>query len=268
MNILQRCGAVLLLVGSALGVVLCLGALIGMWVVHQPAKELVGDTLDSLDSYLTLGQQTIQQVSDRTTRLRTVLDGARQELGERGDAARGTITTRVSAALQEASGALASLRNVIQTLSSGVATVNRTLERLARLPGVVPPTLPADLQALEQRLSTLGDRVDALGATVSDASLDRTILTDRLGAVSGELRDMDDLLEQLTARLATAKATTASAKATASTAITLVSVGLSLLFLLFGIGQVSLGILAWRWLRTGPVGASSGLVAPVGARAG
>src|SRR3954451_10634042 len=163
MNVLRRCGAALLLVGSALGVVLCLAGLIGVWAVHQPAKEFVGDTLDTLDSYLALANQTVQQVGDRTTRLRTTLDGARQELGERGDAARGALTTRVSAALQEASGALASLRNVIHTVSTTVATLNRTLERLARLPGVVPPTLPDDLQALEQRLSTLGDRVDALG---------------------------------------------------------------------------------------------------------
>jgi chromosome segregation ATPase len=268
MNVLRRCGAALLLVGSALGVALCLGGLIGVWVVHQPAREIVGDTFDTLDSHLTLASQTVQQVRDRTTQLRTTLDGARQELGATGDAARGAITARLTPALQEASTTLASLRGVIQALSNSVATVNRTLGHLARLPGVVPPTLPDDLQTLEQRLSTLGDRVDALGATVSDVSLDLPRLTDRLGAVSGELRDLDERLDQWMARLATAQTAMASAKATASTAIDLASVGLSLLLVLFGVGQVSLGVQAWRWLQTRPVGASPGLVAPAGARAG
>jgi ABC-type transporter Mla subunit MlaD len=247
---------------------LCLGALIGVWVVHQPAKEIVGDTVDTLDSYLTLANQTVEQVGDRTTRLRTTLDDARQELGARGDAARGAITARVTVALQEASATLASLRNVLQALSTSVATVNRTLGHLARLPGVGPPTLPDDLQALEQRLRTIGDHVDTLGATVADVSLDLPSVTDRLGAVSGELQDLDERLDQWTARLATARTAMVSAKATASTAIDLISVGLSLLLVLFGAGQVSLGVQAWRWLHPGSVGASRGLMTPVGARTG
>ncbi|HEY7066999.1 MAG TPA: hypothetical protein VII06_36375 [Chloroflexota bacterium] len=268
MNMLRRGGAALLLVCSALGVVLCVGALIGVWVVHQPAKETVADALDTLDSYLTLANQTVQQVSDRTTRLRTSLNGARRDLGAGGDAGRGAITDRLTATLQGASATLASLRNVLQALSASVATVNRTLEHLARLPGVVLPTLPADLQTLEQRVSTIGDHVDALGATVSDVRVNLTSLTDQVGAVAGELQDLDERLDQWRERLATAQAATASAKATASRAIDLASVGLSLLLVLFGVGQVSLGIQAWRWLQPRPAGASAGVVTPLGAHTG
>jgi septal ring factor EnvC (AmiA/AmiB activator) len=268
MNVLRRCGAALLLVCSLLGFALCLGGVIGVWIVHQPAKEFVGDTLDTLDSYLTLASQTVQQVNDRTTRLRTTLDNAREELNARGVAERGAITARLTPALQEASGTLVSLGNVMQALSNSMATANRALGHMARLPGFVPPTLPDDLQTLEQRLSTIADRVDTLGATVSDASVQLASLTDRLRAVQTELQDLDQQLDQWTARLATAQTTIASAKATAPTVIDLASVGLSLLFVLFGVGQVSLGILAWRWLQPGSVGAASGLVSPTGAGAG
>src|SRR5262245_21226257 len=108
MNVLRRCGAAVLLVVSALGVVLCLGGVIGVWVFHQPAKEFVGDTLDTLDSYVTLANQTVQQVTDRATRLRTTLDSARGELNARG-IERGAITARLTPALQEASVTLVSL---------------------------------------------------------------------------------------------------------------------------------------------------------------
>jgi len=249
MNVLRRGGAVLLLLCSALGVALCLGGVVGVWVVHQPAKEVVGDTLDTLDSYLMLANQTVQQVGDRMTRLRTTLDGARRDLVAGGDAGRGAITARVTAALQEASAALTTLRNTVQAVSTGVATVNRALGHLARIPGVVPPTLPDDLQALEGSLITIGGHVDTLGVAVSDVSLGLTSLTDRLGAVSDELQGMDDRLDQWTARLATARSTIASAKAAVSTAIDLAAVGLSLLLVVFGAGQVSLGIQAWRWLQ-------------------
>jgi hypothetical protein len=268
MNVLRRCGAALLLVVSALGLALCLGGLIGVWVVHQPAKEFVGDTLDTLDSYLTLANQTVQQVNDRTTRLRTTLDNARQELSARGVAGRGAITDRLTPALQEASTTLVSLGNVIQALSNSMATVNRALGHMANLPGFVPPTLPDDLQTLEQRLSTIADRVNTLGATASDASVQLASLTDRLRAVQADLQDLDERLDQSKARLATAQTTIASAKATAPTVIDLASVGLSILLVLFGVGQVSLGLQAWRWLQPGAAGASSGLVSPAGARAG
>src|SRR5437868_12882968 len=118
MIVLRRGGAVLLLVLSVLGVALCLGGVIGVWVVHQPAKEMVGDTLDTLDSYLVLANQTVQQVGDRTARLRATLAGARQDLAVGGDAARGAITARVTVVVQETSATLTTLRNVVQTLST------------------------------------------------------------------------------------------------------------------------------------------------------
>lgn len=256
MNVLRRSGAVLLLVLSVLGVALCLGGVVGVWVVHQPAKEAASDTLDTLDSYLTLANQTVEQVGERMTRLRATLDGARRELVAGGDVGRGAITARVAAAIQEASATLATLRNVLQALSTSVARVNQTLGHLARLPGVVPPTLPDDLPTLERSLSTIGDHVDTLGAAMSDVSLGLTSLTDGLGAVSGELQAMDARLGQWTSRLATARSAIASAKAAVSTAIDLASVGLTLLFVLFGAGQVSLCIQAWRWLHI-PAGPGS-----------
>lgn len=267
MNVLRRCGAALLLVCSVLGVALCLGGLIGVWVVHQPAKEIVGETLDTLDSYLTLANQTMQQVRERTTPLRATLEGARQELVADGGARRGAITARVTAALQEASSTLAALRDTVRTLSAGVATLNRTLGR-QRLTAIVPPTVPDDLQALEQRLSSIGDRADALVATMADASLAVSTLNERVGVLAGELQDLDERLAQWSTRLATAQTATASAKANASTAIDLASVGLSLLLLLFGVGQVSLGLQAWRWLQARSSSASSSVITPVGASAG
>jgi uncharacterized protein YoxC len=249
MNVLRRGGAGLLLVCSALGVALCLGALVGVWIVRQPAKEVIGDTLDTVDSYLTLANQTVEEVGDRTARLWATLDGARRELVAGGDAGRGAMTARVAVAVQETSATLTTLRSVVQTLSTSVATVNRTLGHL-RLPGVVPPTLPDDLQGLERGLSTLGDHLDTLGAAVSDVGLGVTSLTDRLGAVSVELQALNDRLDQWKSRLAAARSAMGSAKAAVSTAIDLASVGLSLLLVLFGAGQASLCIQAWRWLRT------------------
>jgi hypothetical protein len=259
MNVLRRGGAALLLVCSALVLLLCLGGVVGVWVVNQPAKQAIGDALETLDSYLTLADQTVQQVGERTARLRATLDGARREMVVADNAGRGAITARVTVALQEASATLATLRGVVQTLSASVATLNRTLGHLGRVPGVVPPTLPDDLQALEQSLSILGDRLDTLGAAMSDASVGLTSLTDRIGAVSGELRGMDERLDQWRSRLAAARSAVASAKAGAPTAIDLASVGLSLLLLLFGAGQTSLGLQAWRWLRAPSVQASERL---------
>src|SRR4051812_7639225 len=64
MNLLRRSGAALLLVCSALTAALCLGGIVGVWVINQPAKELVADTLDTIDGYLTLANQTIAQIRD------------------------------------------------------------------------------------------------------------------------------------------------------------------------------------------------------------
>jgi hypothetical protein len=255
MNVLRRGGAALLLVCSVLGLALCLGGMVGVWVVHQPAKEFVADTLDTLDGYLTLANQTVEQAGDRLTRLRATLDGARGDLVAGGDAGRGAITPRLAGALQEASATVATLASAVQAASTGVATVNRTLGHLARLPGVVPPTLPDDLQALEQNLTVISGHLDTLGTAVSDVSVGLTSLTERIGGVSSELQSLDDRLGQLTARLTTARSTLASAKASASTAIDLASVGLTLLLVLFGAGQVSLGLQAWRWLRAPSAGA-------------
>jgi hypothetical protein len=141
-------------------------------------------------------------------------------------------------------------------LSTRVAAVNRTLGHLTRLPGVVPATLPDDLQALEASLGTVVERLDTLGETVSDASLGLASVTDRLGAAAGELQSLDDRVDQWTARLATARETIAAAKARVSAAIDLAAIGLSLLLVLLGAGQVSLGLQGWRWLRAPSVARS------------
>jgi hypothetical protein len=244
MNVLRRCGAALLLVLSALGVALCLGALVGVWVVHQPAKDAIVDTLDTLDSYLTLANQTVEQIGDRTTRLRPLLDGARLEPG---DEDRGAITVRVTAAVQEATSTLSTLRNVVEASSNSVGTWNRAL---GRLPGLVPPALTDALQGIERSLSVISARVDTLEAALSGVSLDLSRLSEVRSAVFSELQALDEQLDQWGLRLTTARAAIASAKSTAATAISLISVGLSLLFVLFGVGQATLCSQAWRWLKT------------------
>lgn len=250
MDIVRRAAAALLLVCSALGVVLCLAALVGVWVVNQPAKNALAQTLDTLDGYLTLANQTVQQVGDGTTRLRATLDGARRQFADEPRAEeRGAIANRVVATVRESGATLATLRNVIQTLSNSLATLNRTLAQLARLPSVVPPTLPTDLQGVEQNLSAISGRLDTLEARLADANQALTNLGSYVDSVADELRGLDDRLGEWTARLAAAQAAIAAAKTNLSTTVDLVSIGLSLLLVLFGAGQLSLVSQAWGWLR-------------------
>jgi hypothetical protein len=246
MNVLRRCGAALLLVFGALGVALCLGALVGVWVVHQPAADAISSTLDTLDGYLTLANQTVEQISDTTTRLQLLTEVAGPELD---DEDRGAIAVRASVAVQEATSTLTRLRNTVQDWSNSVGTWNRTLAGLERLPGLVPPSVSDALQGIEGSLSAISARMGTLELALSGASRGLTRVSEVLSAISGELQALNDQLDQWALRLTTARAAIASAKATAATVLILTSVGLSLLLVLFGVGQANLCIQAWRWLR-------------------
>ena len=233
--------AVLLIIIAGLGLILCVGGLIGTWVANTPMTDAITATAQTADSYLALVGNATAMASNQVGDVRTQLD----EIGDRVEnmtaETRSEIANQISDAVKHRLGpAVSTLRTTAATLRTGIIALNRSLENANRIPGVNVPTLTGELQAADQRLNEINDRLTALTTSIADVSVDGSQVESLIASTADQLASVEDLFNQWNTQIETVSAAIAAASTTAPGLIDLASVILSLLLILFGAGQVCL----------------------------
>ena len=72
---------VLLLFVAGIGLLICLGGLIGVWVLNTPVTDAITSTLETTASYLALADHTTQLAGDEVDAITAQMEEVREHGG-------------------------------------------------------------------------------------------------------------------------------------------------------------------------------------------
>jgi uncharacterized phage infection (PIP) family protein YhgE len=245
MKILRKIAAVLVMILAVVGLLICVGGLVGAWAVNQPATNAVTGVLGTANDYLSLANQATQTagatVSDVTQRL--------DDLGQAATSLSDDQKAQIDARVEEITQPIARVSTLAATASQGLSSLDSTLTSLDRIPGLNVPQPQANLAGIGARLDAVSAKLEALSTTVNSATLDGQRVQGATTALSSELQGIQAELSQWSSGIGQRQAAVQSVSSRMPGLIDLVSVLATLFVLLFGAGQVSLFILSLQWFR-------------------
>jgi uncharacterized phage infection (PIP) family protein YhgE len=257
MTVLRKIAAVVVMVLAALGLLLCIVGLIGVWAVNEPITGIVTGAFGAMENYLGLAGNATQATSEFVGDVQRDVDRVTEAASGLKDTARAVISTTLSRAIgDELPAKVARIRKTASAVADSAVQFNNTLESLNRLPGLTVPTLTDELQSVGQRIETIQAGVNDIKAAVDEALPDGSRITALTVKVSSQLQEVQTTLNRGQARIESTAESVAVAKAKAPGWIDLGSVAASLGFILFGAGQLFLFIAALDWFKR-PAGAAT-----------
>lgn len=259
LNIAMRILAGVVILIAAIGFLLSLAGIVGIWSAYGPARSAVTDVAAT-------ATHGLEVVDNGLGRVNTRVQDARQSLTRVNDAA-----AKLGNRIQANSPVLSALSQLVDTdlaprienarttafaIHDAVVSFNGTLVVLDRLPGVTVPTLTGALSAVSDRAQEAQAAVQDLRTTV--ANVKAGTVTKAQDAVMNLTSRIDAPLAQIQATVNKYQATVANAQArvvsTRDTILTLIvvsAVSLTILLLAFAAGEVLLIYLCWLVVRTG-----------------
>ena len=247
---MRKIAAILVLVAAGIGVLLCIGGLIGVWVANTPTTDAVLTTTQTAAQYLDLMGVSTSVVGSDIEKVRTQLDalGARVE-GMTAET-RAEIAGQLRDSIQQQFGpTIRTVRDTLQSLRTSLIALNRSLESANRLPGVNVPTLTDELQAADERLAAIHNGLNSLLSSIADRSIDGSQIRALIATTSTELAGVEETLERWNAQITAVRGQIAALGDVAPGVIDTASIVLSLLFVLFGAGQACLLFRALKMIQ-------------------
>ncbi len=247
---LRKIGASLLLIMAGVGLLLCLAGGIGVWVANTPITDGLTAALSAANGYLQLAGSSAALASDEVEAVRQQLDEVQSTVANMSPEARADVASQVTGKItSQIQPAIALVRKTIAAVSTAAVALNRSLESANRIPGVNVPTLTDELQTADQTLDQISSELTTAAAELADVSVDGSKIAAVVTAISDKLASIQALLDQWTQETAQAGQALTAAEAATPPLIDWTSVALSLLFLLFGAGQLCLMATALQQLR-------------------
>lgn len=242
----QRIGAVVLLVVAGLGLLICVVCGLGVWVVNQPATAGVTAGLTAADSYVQLAGDSSAAASAQVASTRQQVDEMAVRLADIAPEARAAAVAEIRNQLAPPVNAV---RGSVAAVSTAAVALNNSLESANRIPGVHLPTYTEELQAAGQVLDDINDDLASAAAQLADVSVDGSKAAALLAGTSDKLAGVKGKLDGLTQQSAELSRALIAVEAATPPLIDWTSAILSLLFLLFGAGQLCLMNTAVQLLR-------------------
>jgi hypothetical protein len=230
---------------SVIGFLLCAGGIFGAWAVNEPATQGIVTAMETADRFLGIAENTsgvaTDTVGDVSARLADIEAAAANMTPEQQAALAARVLELIAPVQRVSSIALA--------MDTGLSSLNDTLVTVSRLPGIQVEPPSTQLVTVGDKLGQVGQRLDSLHATLSEASPDGDRVARITGETSAELTQIASQLQQLNANVAAARQASAAVQAQAPRVLDLTSMGLTILLALLAAGQVSLFVHAWEWFK-------------------
>lgn len=242
----RKIGASLLLIVAGLGLLLCLIGGIGVWVANQPLTDTVTAALSAANGYLLLAGNGAATASDQVESVRQQIEALQSTVANLPPEARAKAASQITERIMPP---INILRTTIATLRTAAVSLNKSLESANRIPGVNLPTYTDQLQAADQVLDEVSSELAAAAAQLTEVTVDGSRIAASLAATSAKLATVEGMLDGWTQQSTAAGQALVAAEAAAPPLIDWTSLALSLLFLLFGAGQLCLISTALRQLR-------------------
>jgi chromosome segregation ATPase len=242
--------AILVMIFSILGAILCAAGILGAWVAQAPLRATINTTIDTANSYVGLAGTSVQDVNERVAGVRIEIEDTQQRLQSLTPAEREAMRKQLNdAATQRFGPSVTAARSTAQQVVASLVTLNQTLESVSRIPGVNVPTFTDELAAVNQRMDALNSRLQGYQSALSDAEFSGERLNAAATQVTTEIQDVESRLAEWRGQLSNISARLENAKSPIGNALTLSAVGLTLFLGLFLAGQISLFSHALGWFR-------------------
>lgn len=249
MALVQRIAGGVMFVVALITFLLCVTGTIGAWVAKSAVDETTLALIDTVTDYLDLSIQTIgtidssiADVEQRLSSLQSSLPALRTESANGPEARRmqQVVTDELQPALEQ-------LTTRAQQLRNGLERLNQRVEELNRLPFV-------DLPTLTNALATLDDQLDAAraqGRTVLTAiqTRDSVLFQSTSERMDQRLVQARTVLAEGSARISTIEAALVDLLEVLTFWSTVSTTVVSALLAIFAVGQLSLAVHAWGWMR-------------------
>lgn len=251
MDALRKILAVIAMILAAIGLLICIGGLIGAIALNEPATQATTGALSAMENTLTIADQTAQTAAASLNEAQQGIDRVNQIASGVTAEDKAQAAAALQSTVEQTIGpSVARARATAANLATVVVQFNATLESVNRIPGMSVPTLTDELQTAGQILDQAQEAAGEIRSAVADAeTLDGSRVTAATAKAASGLQAAQSAIAQGQARMSAASAAVAETKADVPFWIDVLSLAASLPFILFGAGQVSMFILAWRWFR-------------------
>jgi hypothetical protein len=254
---LKRLGGVLIIVFAALVLLSSMGGVFGIWVLKGKAHSLTAAVFAPLESGLDMADQALGKVNTRVSNARDRVSNAQELAGQLNQepvangAALSMISDNISTRLEPAMDQVeASISNALGL----VVGVNNSIAATNDLFGVNLPTLTNELQTLDVRITTLGERIQEVRTDIAamiqgKLQMPAARLTSRLANLASGLQDIQAVVSKYVGNVRQIQARLTNLKSNISTAITIGSVVGTIFLVWIAISQVAMLVYGWSLLK-------------------
>ena len=258
-TVLRRILAGIVILIATIGFLANATALIGTWVIRQPARhsvtalsKFVNDQLGTIDQALArvsaradAGQQELARVND-----------AANKLGDRLDEGSPMLTALTSTVRDGLAPGIADMRAQATALHDRVVAVNAALETLGSLGFITVPTFSDELSAVSECVDAVQSDIQELRAAIDGAMTGA--LANLVPAVTTRTTKIHNVLAQIKSTAVKYQAAVVQKRQQLTDlshrmlrAINLLVLSLTALFLVVAAGQVLLIYVLWQYVRSG-----------------
>ncbi len=259
LNIATRILAGVVIFIAAVGFLLSLAGIVGIWSGYGPARNAVTDVAATTTNALQIVDNGLgrvnSQVQDARQSLMQVNDEA-ANLGSRVQA-NSPVVSRLSQLVDtDLAPRIANAGATASAIHDGVVAVNSKLTTLNRLTGVTVPTLNGALSAVSDRAQEAQAAVQDLRTTVANVKAGlvtkaEEAVTNLTGRIDSALAKIQATVNKYQGTVTNTQARVVSTRDTILTLIVVSAVSLTIVLLAFAAGQVLLIYLCWLYVRTG-----------------
>lgn len=248
----------ILMVLAAVGLIVNMAGLVGVWIAHGPARSDVTNVagrmthaLGTVDNGLTRvntlvqdAQTTVTQVNNEAAQLSDRIETNSLVAAKINQLVDNNLAPRIENVGTNAS----AIRDAFVTFNSVVAVVSR-------LPGVNESPLDAKLSSVSDRAQEARAAVQDLRTTLAEAKgglvTKAAVVTQVTARINTALAQIQAIVNKYQAKVADKQARVTSASNRILTLINLLAVSLTILFIIFALGLVLLIWVCWQYVRTG-----------------
>lgn len=245
----QRIAGGVLFVVALISFLLCASGTIGAWVAKSTVDEttlvLIGTLTDHLDLTVQALNEIDRSIADVEQRLGLLQSSLPALRTERAD---GPVARRLRQAVtDELQPALEQLVTRAQQLRGDLERFNQRLEQVNRLPFVEVPTLTDALLTLDGQIDVARAQGQAVRTAIE--TRDYVLLQSAGERLDQRLGRARAALAEGSARLSTIRAALIDIHQLLTFWSTVSTTAVSALLVIFAVGQISLAVHAWGWMR-------------------
>jgi len=244
----------------ALGLILCLAGIIGVWSLNTPLTENLTGALEKVEVVLDFSQDRLEYIDTNLTEVQDLLTNLEETVTEAGESLTEkspTLTYLSNTIGVDLKPKIETTAEVIGNVRNTIISVNSTIETANSIPFLSVPSLPMEqLTALDQQLQEMVTTVKSLGDAIKDIE---TGIVDRTATViMVPVERLSELIDQVQTPVKAIKTNLAEVKTAVvntnnriPTLIDRASVVLTLILIWFILAQTSLLYGGWYYLKTG-----------------